>query len=378
MEFKGLKREYEVFGPRILERVRGVLSRGEFILGEEVAELERELADYAGVRHCISCANATDGLILALMALGISSGDAVFTPDFSYVASAGCVSILGAVPVFVDIERETFNMSPDSLDSAIRAAQTEGLRCKGIIAVDLFGLPCGYEALREIADRYSLPIIEDGAQGFGGTIGSRRACSFGDVGVTSFFPAKPLGAYGDGGALFTDDDALADKLWSLRSNGRSKADKYENVRVGFNSRLDTVQAAILLEKLGAFDRTLETVGRAADSYNRAFRDIVEAPTVPAGFSSSWAQYTITTRSSLERATLQEYLRRRNIPSQIYYGRPLHMQPALQNGRVVVDTRWSQYAAERVLSLPIHAFITEDELALVIDSVKEFYEEWGRP
>lgn len=375
MEFKGLKREYELIGAEITDHIQKVIASGNFISGDDVVQLESKLADYVGVRHCISCANATDGLILALMAIGLSHGDVVFVPDFSYIASASSVSILGGTPVFVDIQKDTFNMSPVSLEDAIRGAIEANYKCKAIIAVDLFGLPADYMEIRKIADRYNLPIIEDGAQGFGGKFENQRACSFGDIGVTSFFPAKPLGAYGDGGAIFTDNDILADKIWSLRNHGRSKSDKYYSTCIGFNSRLDTIQAAVLLEKFKIFDdMELTAVNRVADLYISGLSNIVETPKVPARFYSSWAQYTIMLRSSHERSLLKEYLFSRNIPSCIYYDRPLHMQPALKNAKVIVDLKWSQYASERVLSLPIHAFMKKEELGLVINTVKSFFGE----
>lgn len=266
-------------------------------------------------------------------------------------------------------------MSPASLEEAICRAIGANYKCKAIIAVDLFGLPADYMKIRAIADWYHLPIIEDGAQGFGGKFGAQRACSFGDIGVTSFFPAKPLGAYGDGGAIFTDNDILADKIRSLRNHGRSESDKYYNIYLGFNSRLDTIQAAVLLEKFKIFDELeLTAVNRAADLYNFELRNVVEIPNVPTGFYSAWAQYTIMLRSSHERSQLKEYLLSQNIPSCIYYDRPLHMQPALKDASVIVDLKWSQYAAERVLSLPIHAFMKREELDMVTNTVKAFFGE----
>lgn len=305
-----------------------------------------------------SCeASGTDALVLSLKAMGIGAGDAVFTSDFTYFASAGSISIVGATPVLVDIELQTFNMSPDALEKQIQNVISEGeLTPKAIIPVDLFGLPADYTRILPIAEKYGLKVLEDAAQGFGGMLNGKRAGSFGDVGATSFFPAKPLGCYGDGGAIFTDDPEMDRRLRSLRANGRSPEDKYDNREVGFNSRLDTIQAAILLPKLKAFSEyELDAVNRAASWYTERLSDLVVTPIVPDGFVSSWAQYSILLKSSEERAALQKALKEKEIPSMLYYPRGIHQQGAYQDrGLSDEDYLNTIEATKRILSLPMHS------------------------
>ncbi|KZZ40369.1 aminotransferase DegT, partial [Oleiphilus sp. HI0118] len=260
------------------------LDHGQYIMGPEVQQLEEHLADYVGAKHVLTCANGTDALQLALMALDVKPGDAVFCPTFTFFASAEAISFVGATPVFVDVDAATFNLCPNDLKAKIRAVEQEGkLHLKAIMAVDLFGLPADYPKLQSIAQQYGLKIIEDAAQGFGGSIDGRKACSFGDIATTSFFPAKPLGCYGDGGAVFTDDDALAELIQSLRVHGKGQ-DKYDNVRIGMNSRLDTIQAAILLEKLAAFPQELANRQALAQSYSSGLnKKNLLTPMVPEGF-----------------------------------------------------------------------------------------------
>ena len=375
MEFKGLKKEYELLEDKILSSLRDVMRSGNFILGKEVLALENKLAEYVGVRHCISCANATDGLILALMAAGITKEDYVLVPAFSYIASASCVSILGATPVFVDIDIDTYNISPESLRLALSACEQKGLKCKALITVDLFGLPADYTEIRKIAKNHDLIVIEDGAQGFGGSVQEKRACSFGDVSVTSFFPVKPLGAYGDGGAIFTDNDNYADLLWSLRSHGRTRENKYDNAIIGFNSRLDTIQAAILLEKLDLFSNyELNRINEIAKQYSKELCDYVKVPIVPEGMFSSWAQYTIALENVELRAKMIEELKRLSIPTMVYYGKPLHKQIALGDALIVVDLSNSEKASNTVLSLPIHPFMEDYEVEKVVQAVRFFSSE----
>ncbi len=374
MEFKGLKNEYEILEDKIVDSLKRLMRSGSFILGKEVAELEAKLADFVGVKHCVSCANATDGLILSLMAAGVGSGDHVLVPNFSYIASASCVSLIGAVPVFVDIDADTYNISASSLENAISACQEQGIYCKALITVDLFGLPADYDSINTIAKKYGLIVIEDGAQGFGGKIANRRACSFGDIAVTSFFPVKPLGAYGDGGAIFTNDDQIAELVWSLRSHGRTRKNKYDNSIVGFNSRLDTLQAAILLQKFELFtDFELQKVDEIAQRYSSELSSCVKTPVVPDGFFSSWAQYTIALKSREQRAEMAGYLKNvYAIPTMIYYDKPLHEQGAVKNGLVVAELQNSIYASNTVLSLPIHPFLNDEEIDCVIEAVKSFW------
>ena len=373
MQFRDLKAQYLVLKDKIDAKIRDVLEEGQFILGQHVQELEAKLADYVGVKHCISCANGTDALLLVLMAWGIGPGDAVFTSDFTFVASASVASVRGATPVLVDIDPRTFNICPIALEEAIQKTLQEGqLTPRLIIPVDLFGLPADYPRIQELAQKYNLLVLEDGAQGFGGSIKERKACSFGDAATTSFFPAKPLGCYGDGGAIFTNDDDLAATLRSLRAQGRSSEDKYDNRLIGVNSRLDTLQAAILLVKLEAFmEYELETVNWIAGVYNDKLSDIVEVPIVPEGFYSSWAQYTITLDSGARRDALQRRLTDRGIPSMVYYPRPLHTQTAFAS--MTVDSSLfpnSRKTAETVLSLPMHPYLSEEDIERITRAVRE--------
>lgn len=371
MEFRDLKKQYRVLKQEIDEGVLAAMASGAYILGKPVAELEEKLAAYTGRKHCVAVANGTDALQLSLMAYDIGPGDAVFTSDFTYFASAGSASILGATPVLVDIDLETFNMSAEDLEKRIQSVLTEGkLTPKFIVPVDLFGLPADYTKIIPIAQKYGLKILEDGAQGFGGAINGKRACSFGDISTTSFFPAKPLGCYGDGGAIFTDDDGIDARLRSLRAQGKSPTDKYDNREIGMNSRLDTLQAAVLLPKLKAFEAyEVEAVNKVADVYTAALQDKVITPHVPEHFLSSWAQYTILLENREKRDAVQTALKAKGIPTMIYYPRGLHQQAAY---------RWMKLADEKfpntvraancVLSLPMHPYMEEKEQGYIIESL----------
>ena len=275
MEFRDLKHQYAKLKPSIDSAVAEVITSSAFISGRQVSELEAELASYVGVRHCVSCGNGTDAISIALMVYGIGSGDAVFVPDFTFFSSGECPASLGAELVFVDVCRCTYNLDPDALERAVERTLSEGrLEPKAVVAVDLFGLPADYDRIRTICGKYGLLLLEDGAQGFGGAIGDRMACSFGDISTTSFFPAKPLGCYGDGGAIFTDDDGIAALCRSIAVHGKNVDDKYDNVRLGVNSRLDTLQAAVLLPKFQAFQEyELGAVGRVAGQYTELLGDV---------------------------------------------------------------------------------------------------------
>ena len=373
MQFRDLKAQYRALKEDIDAAINQVVTDSNFISGRQVTELEKSLADYVGVKHCITCANGTDALTLALMAWDIKEGDAVFVPDFTFFSSGEVVSFEGALPVFVDVDKDTFNMSPASLEAAIKRTLEEGKAVpKVIVAVDLFGQPADYDSIREIADRYGLKILEDGAQGFGGSIRGKMACSFGDISTTSFFPAKPLGCYGDGGAVFTDDDAIADYIRSIRIHGKGEC-KYDNVRIGMNSRLDTIQASVLQVKLEAFAKyELSEVNRAAAEYTKQLSGVVKTPEVPKDYVSSWAQYTIILDDSKMRDGLQQYLKEQGIPSMIYYPKPMHCQKAFED--VVPQEHNCPNTAmlcERVLALPIHPYLTNEDAAKVADAVKAY-------
>lgn len=371
MQFRDLKAQYAALKPDIDAAMQDVLTSAAFILGQPVRDLEAELAAYVGRRHCVTCANGTEALQLALMAMDVGPGDAVFTSDFTYFASAGCASVIGATPVFADIDLHTFNMDPVSLEAAIQQTIAEGkLTPKVIIPVDLFGLPADYRAILPIAEKYGLHVLEDAAQGFGGVLDGKRACSFGDVSATSFFPAKPLGCYGDGGAIFTDDDAMAERLRSLRVAGKSPTDKYDNIEIGLNSRLDTLQAAILRVKLKAFsDYELTDVNRAAAMYSERLQDHFQIPMVPEGFYSSWAQYTLLLDSEVDRDALRDKLKTAGIPSMVYYPRGLHQQKAYADRKFLDEQFPNTVAAtKQVLSLPIHPYLDEASVDEVVKAL----------
>lgn len=370
MEFRDLKAQYKKLQSEIDDAVRQVMSDANFILGGQVDELEEQLAAYVGVKHCVSCANGTDALTLALMAYHVGAGDAVFVPDFTYVATAGCASIIGATPVFVDIDLQTFNIDTQSLERAIKCVITDGkLTPKVIIPVDLFGLPANYSEIMRIAKKYNLLVLEDGAQGFGGAINGKRACSFGDIATTSFFPAKPLGCYGDGGAIFTNDAEIATRLHSLKCQGASPIDKYDNREIGMNSRLDTLQAAILTVKLKAFaDYELEAVNRIANGYSQLLTGCggVVTPMVPDGYYSSWAQYAVMFPSREKRAEVQNKLKENGIPTMIYYPRGLHQQTAFYSLSVPdIHLKNTIQVTERILSLPMHPYLSEKEMEMIV-------------
>ena len=373
MEFRDLKKQYQVLKEEIDAGVLDVMASGAYILGKPVGELEKKLAGFVGRKHCVAVANGTDALQLALMSYDIGPGDAIFTSDFTYFASAGSASILGATPVLVDIDLETFNMSAADLERRIQAVLDEGkLTPKFVVPVDLFGLPADFTKILPIAEKYGLKILEDGAQGFGGAINGKRACSFGDISTTSFFPAKPLGCYGDGGAIFTDDDEIDARLRSLRAQGKSPEDKYDNREIGMNSRLDTLQAAVLLPKLKAFEAyEIDAVNHVADVYTAALKDKVVTPHIPEGFLSSWAQYTILLENREKRDAVQRALKEKGIPTMIYYPRGLHQQAAYRWMGLKDEEYPNTFRATNcVLSLPMHPYMAKAEQTYIIDSLLE--------
>jgi len=369
MEFRDLKQQYRVLKQDIDKAILEASASGAYIMGPQVRELEKQLVEYVGVKHCLSCANGTDALTLALKTWAIGPGDAVFVPDFTFFSSAEVVSLEGATPIFIDVCEATFNLDTTDLERAIQQVLAEGkLTPRVIVAVDLFGLPADYPHIKEIADRYGLLILEDAAQGFGGSINGRRACSFGDIATTSFFPAKPLGCYGDGGAVFTDNDEWAELIASYRVHGKGSF-KYDNVRIGLNSRLDTLQAAVLQVKLRALkEYELEAINAAAERYTSLLQGAVDTPLIPEGFYSSWAQYTIRLKNAEERDALQASLKTQDIPAMVYYPKPLHLQTAFK-GEAKDQCPVATSLCSRVLSLPLHPHITEGDIEKVCDSIK---------
>ncbi len=375
MQFRDLQRQYEKLKDSIDKSIAEVLFSAHFISGEQVTALENTLADYVGVKHCITCGNGTDAISIALMAWGIGSGDAVFVPDFTFFSSGECPAAIGATPVFVDVKKETYNLDPEALEQEVKKVLTDGrYKPRAVIGVDLFGLPAEYEAIRRICDKYHLLLLEDGAQGFGGRIGEKRACSFGDISTTSFFPAKPLGCYGDGGAIFTDDDMLAERMRSIAVHGKNREDKYDNIRLGMNSRLDTLQAAVLQQKLQAFkDYELDDVNKAAELYTKCLSGVsgLILPTVTEGYYSSWAQYTIQLSQDIDRTAMQERLKAQGIPTMIYYTKPMHKQGAFQGTySAEANCPVTEELCNRVLCLPIHPYLTEEEIEKVAETLKQ--------
>ncbi|MGB7615819.1 MAG: DegT/DnrJ/EryC1/StrS family aminotransferase, partial [Pseudolabrys sp.] len=342
-------------GPAIDAAVARVLNHCQFILGPEVKAFETELAAFCGARHVVTCASGTDALVLALRAMGIGPGDAVLCPSFTFCATAEVAALVGATPVFVDVDATTFNIDAKHIEGAAAAAKEAGLKPKAIIPVDLFGLPADHSTIAAAAEAASLLVLDDAAQGFGATYNNRRLGTFGQMTATSFFPAKPLGCYGDGGAVMTDDDGLSDALRSLRVHGQG-SDKYDNVSIGLASRLDTIQAAVLSEKLKIFPDEIDARNKVARRYNEGLADVATVPAVPAGSTSVWAQYTIRV-SGARRDAVAAALKSEGIPTAIYYPIPLHRQQAYKHypvgkGGVAASDR----LASEVISLPMHAYL----------------------
>ena len=372
MQFRDLRKQYDFLKTSIDASIRDVIDNTTFISGPQVKELEEQLAAYTGMKYCITCGNGTDALSMILMAWDIKEGDAVFVPDFTFFATGEVASFEGATPVFVDVNEDTFNMDPAKLEEAIKAVIAEGkLTPKMVIPVDLFGLPASYPEIERIAKQYDLTVLEDGAQGFGGMLGAKRACSFGDAATTSFFPAKPLGCYGDGGAIFTNDKKIAEYLESIRVHGKGSY-KYENIRIGWNSRLDTLQAAIMLPKLKAFkEYELDKVNEAAQTYTAFLKGVVKTPHIPAGALSSWAQYTIQLKNREERDGLQKFLETKGIPTMIYYPIPMHCQKAFEGQTLYQECPVTEKLCETVLSLPMHPYFEKDEIQMISSEIKSF-------
>lgn len=376
MEFVDLKKQYERLKPQIQHRINTVLEHGKFIMGPEVVELEHRLAALVGARHCVSCANGTDALLLSLMAHHVKPGDAVFTTPFTFIATAEVICLLGATPVFVDIDPQTYNIDAEQLQLTIQELQQGTTRFggrqntltpKGIIAVDVFGLPADYNAINRIAREYGLFVVEDAAQSLGGSHHGKRVGNVTDIAATSFFPAKPLGGYGDGGAVFTNDEVMASNMRSLREHGKG-SHKYDNVRIGINGRLDTLQAAILLAKLEVFEDEITMRQQLAGEYSSALRNCIQTPYVPDGFASAWAQYSVVTD---HREVYLAALKEKSIPTAIYYPRPLHLQTAFayleyHQG----DFPKAERLSSSIFSLPMHPYLTEQDREHIIAAVQK--------
>jgi len=369
--FIDLKAQYKRVEDSVKQGIEGVLEHGAYIMGPEIKDLETKLAEFSSVNHAVGCASGTDALVMALMALGVGVGDAVFTTPFTFMATAEAIALLGATPVFVDIDPVTFNIDPDDLRRKIRdVKEAKTLKPKGVIAVDLFGQPADYDRIEPMAHNNGLFLIVDAAQSFGATYKGRPVCSLGDVACTSFFPAKPLGCYGDGGMVFADNDELHKLLISIRVHGMGD-DKYENVRLGINGRLDSMQAAVLLAKFAIFPDEIEKRQQAADRYAELLGDVegIRVPTVPEGNTSVWAQYSLLARTSEHRDELMGKLKEADIPSVIYYPKPLHLQKAFAYlGYAKGDMPVCEEIASRIFSLPMHPYLEaadQEKIAAVL-------------
>jgi dTDP-4-amino-4,6-dideoxygalactose transaminase len=379
MQFIDLPSQQKRIYQKVMDNIAKVLAHGQYILGPEIAALEEALGGYAGVRHAVSCTSGTDALLMALMAYGVGSGDAVFTTPFTFVATAEVISLLGATPVFVDIDPVAFNIDPDALSRAISALEErdpkkhplpagyEKLTARGIIPVDLFGYPADYRRIREIASKNGLFVLEDAAQSFGAEYHGAKACSLADIAATSFFPAKPLGCYGDAGMVFTDSDELAKELESIRVHGKG-SDKYDNVRIGINGRCDTLQAAILLAKFDIFPEEMALRQTVASRYTERLgaSGKIRCPQVAPGITSAWAQYSLI---SEQRGIILEALKKEKIPTAIYYPKPLHEQTAYRYlAYKSGDFPVSEKSAENIFSLPMHPYLTEQEQRKIADVI----------
>jgi len=369
--FIDLKAQQRKIYDRIMEKIQDVLAHGQYILGPEVTELEERLAAYVGVRHAITCSSGTDALLMVLMAKGVGPRDAIFTTPFTFIATAEVIQLLGATPVFVDMDRQTYNLNPEALkDALVNFAQrstTAGLRPRGILAVDLFGQPADYDRINALARDRGLFVLEDAAQSFGATYHGRRTGALAEAAATSFFPAKPLGGYGDGGAVFTDDDDLAAVLRSIRNHGQG-SDRYGHVRLGLNGRLDTLQAAVLLAKLEIFDQEVAARQAIARRYHEGLKDVVAVPEVAPGCASVWAQYSVESEA---RTAIQARLGEVGVPTAIYYPKPLHLQEVFRGlGHGPGDFPVSEAAAARIFSLPMHPYLEKSDQERIIAIIRK--------
>lgn len=380
MQFRDLPKQYKVLEEEIDAAMMDVISSAHFISGPQVENFEKVLAEYVGMKHCITCANGTDAITIAMRVLGIGKCDVVFVPDFTFFSSGECPADEGATPIFVDVNQRTYNLDPTKLEEAVKKVIDEGkYKAKAVVSVDLFGLPADYSAIKIICEKYGLFLIEDAAQGFGGNINGKMACSFGDISTTSFFPAKPLGCYGDGGAIFTDNDDWADLIRSICVHGKDTGNpndpnaKYNNIRIGKNSRLDTLQAAILLPKFKAFvDYELADVNKVAGWYTERLKDTdLVLPVLVEGYYSSWAQYTVQLPDDVERKEIQTKLKAVDIPSMVYYAKPMHLQRAFEGtDSAVADCPVTEKLCKTVLSLPLDPYKTKEEINKVVAELKK--------
>jgi len=371
MEFIDLSKQQSIIKEKLSLRISKVLKHGRYIMGEEVFELEKKLAEYIDIEYCLTCSSGTDALLIPILAKEIGPGDAVITTPFTYIATAEVIKMVGATPVFIDIDPDTFNMNPHLIEQGVENAHKKNLNPKAIIPVDLFGQPANYCEIDKYAEKYNLFVIEDAAQGFGGEIAGKKAGKFGDVASTSFFPAKPLGCYGDGGAVFTNNEELYKIMKSIRVHGEGK-DKYDNIRLGLNGRLDTIQAAVLLEKLVLFSDEIIKRNRIATYYTLNIPDAFKKPYIAKGALSSWAQYSLLSKSNGVRNIVLKHLKSKKIPSMIYYRTPLHLQTVFNDlGYKKGDFPVSENISERIFSIPMHPYLDKSRQDMVIEALLDF-------
>ena len=365
MQFVNLKKQYKKLESDINERIKAVLEHGQFIMGPEIEELEKKLSKFSDSKHCLSCSSGTDALLISLLAQGVSNGDKVITTPFTYIATAEVIKLIGAIPVFVDIDPRTFNIDCEKIDMVIN--DSKGV--KGIIPVNLFGLPADFDAINKIASCYDdLFVLEDAAQSFGALYKGRKSCSLGDVSATSFFPAKPLGCYGDGGAIFTDDDDIFDVMQSIRVHGQGK-NKYDCDRIGLNGRMDTIQATILLSKLSIYEQEVSLRQDIARKYSDRLKAYLKVPYIPNDYMSVWAQYSILLPNELVRKNVIQFLQDKGVPSMIYYQKPLHIQKAFKDlGYSFGDFPISEDISSQILSLPMHPYLDDFEIDLICETI----------
>lgn len=377
MEFIDLKSQYQYLKKEMDSRIARVLESAKFIGGSEVSQLETELQEYTGRKHCISCGNGTDALLLAYMSLEVKKGDAIFCPDMTFIASIEPACLLGATPIFVDIDMNSYNLDPEHLEKRIQEIKNSGkLNLKAVVAVDFLGNPAEFDKIRDICDKYNMYLIEDAAQAMGASYKGKRCCSFGDIACTSFFPSKPLGCYGDGGAVFTDNDEFGELFRSIKAHGKGIS-KYDNVRIGVNSRLDTLQAAVLLTKLSVLNEEIEKRGKLADAYQNALQDIVKVPQIEEKNISSFAQYCVLFRSQEEKEYVAQCMKEKGIPSLVYYPTPLHSLEAFSDVREFNNGDFcnSKMYAQCNLGLPFSPYLEEEDQQTVIETVKRGIKEY---
>lgn len=369
MEFNNLKRQYKILKKEIDEHIAEIMADARFLNGEEIKALEKKLADYVGTKYCVSCGSGTDALMLSFLVYGVGEGDAIFCPDMTYIASVDPGCIIGASPVFVDIDSKTYNMDPRKLEEAILKVKKEGkLKAKAVVAVDFLGNPAALDEISEICKKHDVILIEDAAQSFGSTYKGKKCGAFGDIACTSFFPTKPLGCYGDGGAIFTNDEEMVKLFESYKAHGKGK-EKYDNIRIGIGSRINTIQAAVLLHKFDLFDKELETRQKIAKKYDDSLKDILEIQELEEGAKSAYAQYAVLARNNEERNYIIEKLKEKEIPAMIYYPKGMHKMKVFEEFSEGDFTNSDRYA-DCNICIPFSPYLREDEQELVIETIRK--------